>query len=262
MIVAFRLEPTFLTALRLAARPDEDVVVGVDHGAQALTDGFPRLVVSEGRAGPHGCRDGGGREVPVLALDPAALERWRECWVREGLDRPWTGYLAQRLGPELARQTRPGWVDRTLADLAGLAGRSLPRSLGGLGRRVLEYPGAYGDLHGLQSVSGLTAGALKARFRRRSLPSPFSYLRWFRALATAHVLLESDTTVLSAAHRLGWTGGNLYRHLRTTTGFAPSEIRAAGAGERLLIAFAAGYLAASALDAWDSLDDLFLRRTA
>ena len=38
----------------------------------------------------------------------------------------------------------------------------------------------------------MSRGALKARFRRRDLPSPSTYLRWFRILAVAHGQTEAS----------------------------------------------------------------------
>jgi AraC-like DNA-binding protein len=263
MIVAPHADPALAGALRLAARPDEDVVIGPDAALMAVCYGFPRLaVILDGRGGKD-FRAGANGEVPVLGLATHELLDWREAWRRGGLPWPWTRFLAHRLAPSIALHGRPRWVDRTLRDLAALASRPLPPSLGGMGRRVLEHPAAYGDLGGLEGLTGLTPGAMKARFRRRGLISPFSYLRWFRALAASHVLALPGVTVLTTAQRLGWTSsGNLFRHVQSTCGLSPSEIRRPGARERLLVRFASGHLTDRALAGWDSLDELFLSRSA
>lgn len=263
MIVAFRIDPVLAAALRLAAHPDEDVVVGPTVAATALREGFPRLVVQEAGEAGVDCRDGSGAVVPSLSVAPATVTTWRVAWLADGLRRPWPAYLARRIAPAVAERSRPLWVDRTLADLASAAGGPLPRPLAGVGRRVLEHPAAYAGLQGLEDLSGISAGALKARFRRRGLASPFAYLRWFRAIAAAHVLMEPTATVLTTAHRLGWTSsGNLFRHLHSTTGMVPSALRTGEARERLLIRFASELLTREALAAWESLDDLFLRQRA
>jgi AraC-like DNA-binding protein len=263
MIVAPHADAALAGALRLTARPDEDVVVGPDDAFLAVRYGFPRLAVLLDGRGSDEFRSGGNGEVPVLPLATGELHDWREAWRRGGLPWPWARFLAHRLAPSVALHERPRWVDHTLRDLAALASRPLPPSLSGMGRRVLEHPAAYADLGGLEGLTGLSAGAMKARFRRRSLMSPFSYLRWFRALAAAHVLTLPGVSVLSTAQRLGWTSsGNLFRHVQTTCGLSPSEVRRPGARERLLVHFARAHLSDEALAAWDSLEDLFLRRTA
>ena len=54
------------------------------------------------------------------------------------------------------------WVDRTLADLSKVAGTPLPAPLRAFGRRILEFPTHYHDLHAKARASHLSRGALKA----------------------------------------------------------------------------------------------------
>jgi AraC-like DNA-binding protein len=156
---------------------------------------------------------------------------------------------------------RIAWIDLVLRDLSRAIGHPLPPALVGLVRRVLEYPSGYVDMGALEALTGLSVGALKARFRRRGMPSPFSYLRWLRCFAVAS-RLQHGANVADAARRLGWTStGNLCRYIYTTTGHAPSALGADGAWEMLVAAFATKHLGPVALDAWEGLDDLFLRTT-
>jgi AraC-like DNA-binding protein len=119
------------------------------------------------------------------------------------------------------------------------------------------------DLHGLVDVSGVSRGALKARFRRRGLASPFGYLRWFRVFAAAHVLRDPSLTTLRASHRLGFTtDGNFCRAIISTTGLTPTDLRSDSGWHRLMMLFALAYLRRDSLEAWHSLEGLFLRRVA
>jgi AraC-like DNA-binding protein len=127
----------------------------------------------------------------------------------------------------------------------------------------MEFPGRYDDLHGFCDTTGLTRGALKARFRRRGLHSPSIYLRWFRVMAAAQVLREPSITTLHASHRLGFTtDGNFCRAITTTTGMTPTELRSEHGWQRLVVLFSRRYLSQDALEAWSLLDPLFQRRRA
>ena len=91
-----------------------------------------------------------------------------------------------------------------------------------------------------------------------SLESPYTYLRWFRAMAVANLLSDREVTVAQAAYRLGFTSdGNLCRAMISLTGLTPTDVRTVRGWNRLLIAFAWTYLTPSSLHAWRGLDQLF-----
>ena len=106
-------------------------------------------------------------------------------------------WLGDRLRGVVERSAgEVSWVDRALSDLSRAAGTQLPPVLRGFARRVMEFPSRYDDLHPLAETCGLSRGALKARFRRRGLPSPYAYLRWFRLMAVAYALSDRSLTFL------------------------------------------------------------------
>jgi AraC-like DNA-binding protein len=246
-------------AIRRAARPDEDVVFDAPGLVGALEFGYPRLAVQRRGEFPLMGTDG---PVPPVFLGEAALRQWRSSWRECGRPLGWVDFLAERLGPALRGSWQPSHVDLALRDLSHLAGRALPPALVGMARRTLEFPRAYVDGVALEALTGLSTGALKARFRRRELPSPFSYLRWLRCLAIGAVLRDG-CSVADAARRLGWANsGNLCRHVVTTAGCPPSALAEDGAWETLLVRFTGEFLSSEALERWDSLDDLFLRGVA
>jgi AraC-like DNA-binding protein len=177
---------------------------------------------------------------------------------------PRVDYLAGRLRLLVARDTDgPTWVDRALADLSRAAGARLPGPLRTVGRRVMEFPLHYADLHGLAVATGMSRGALKARFRRRGLPSPAHYVRWFRVLAAAQLLADRKVTTMDAAHRLGFTtGGNFCRTIKAVSGFTSSDVRSVQGWNRLIVTFAWRALQRDALEQWATLDELFARAAA
>lgn len=259
MVIDLHSDPHVRSAVRRAARADEDVV---DRAAfhDALSWGFVRAAVVPCTPSTGLLRDGDGSPVPAIVIDTRWLDRQDRAMRAAEAPRPWGLHLAIALGGRLESEGREVWVDRTLAELAQLAGRPLPTSLGGVLRRVMEWPAGYVGAASLSGVSRLSAGAIKARFRRRGLPSPTSYIRWCRSLAAVHVFRERPMTLLEAGHRLGWMhAGNLHRYVSATTGRLPSEVRGEDAWDRMLVRFAASHLGEAALDAWDSLDDLFVR---
>lgn len=244
-------------ALARAARPDEEVVAGLDRIVRALEFGFPRIAVQW--KGEAVLDDADGRPVPQVGVRRDALAQWRHEWGRERVPVPFGSFVAERFRLELRTGHEPNHVDRTLRDLQRLGGGPLPDALRGLARRVLEFPAAYVDGRGLEELTGLTSGALKERFRRRALPSPFSYLRWLRCLAVASLMREG-LSVADTARRLGWANtGNLCRLVLTTVGHPPSEFAKDGAWEELLVGFVEGHMEAGVSEGWNGMESLFLR---
>jgi AraC-like DNA-binding protein len=248
-------------AVGRVARPDEAVVVDPDWIDEALAHGFARLVV---------CDDEGtlptslGRHVPTLHVSCGLLRSWERERARSEVPAPRVVYVAERLRPWVARAAVPAtWVDRLIGDLSRATGGVLPLPFRAFARHALELPSRYTDLRAHAALSGLSRGALKARFRRRGLGSPFTYLRWLRALAVAEVLSDADVTVAAAAQALGFTSDtNMCRMVRAVTGVTPGRLRESGARRELLLAFASRCLAPSQLESWNGLVDLFERRVA
>lgn len=264
MIIANLKAPALRAAVRHAARPDEDVIVDPSLAMDAMESGYPRMMIraaSDSVARPLLTLEG---NIPTLTVTRATLARWE---AERKAEEPGAGrvyFFGERLRSLVEREaTTASWVDRTLGELGRAAGAPLPRALRAFGRRVLEFPSHYVDLYPLAEACGVSRGALKARFRRRDLPSPYSYLRWFRMIACAYVLSDREVTVAQAARRLGFTSdGNLCRAMRSLTGMTPTEARALQGWTRLLITFAWTHLDVGARDAWEGLEDLFVRRIA
>lgn len=260
MIVVNATDRVFLTALADAAHEEEDVVFERRLAVEALETGFPRLLVTLEGGGAHLPTEL-WPHVPELVLTRSTTPAWA---VRGSGRRRRVEVLRARLGGLVERQAGDvTWVDRTLAELSRLAGSQLPRPLRSFGRRVLEFSSHYDDLTPVAALCGMSRGALKARFRRRGLPSPSTYLRWFRMLATAHVLGDGRVTVAQAAARLGFTSdGNLCRAMKSLTGLTPSDVRGPAGRNRLLVGFGRSHLTPPALAAWESLRGLIRRRVA
>jgi AraC-like DNA-binding protein len=258
MIVAQISDPYLAAALSRAVHPEEDLFLEEQRVREALNMGYPRLLV---RTSDGGTLDPDG-DVPVVVLSHATLRTWEAQRRMMELPPSRVEHLAGRLRGLLERRAAEvTWVDRTLAELERAAGAALPPGLRGFARRVLEFPSYYDDLRPLADVCGVSRGALKARFRRRDLPSPYSYLRWFRVMACAHLLADRSITVAQTARRLGFTSdGNLCRTMDTLTGFTPTELRSARGWKRLVIRFSVEHLNPAALHAWGELEELFIRR--
>ncbi len=260
MIVSRVTDPVIRRAVCAAAHPEEDVVTDEGLAMEAIGLGLPRLVVRAGGGG------GSGRTsaIPVLDLDDALLRRWEVERRKEELPAERLDYLTRRLRTLMDRSAAERtWVDGALADLTRAAGAQLPPPLRAFARRILEFPVHYTNLHALADACHTTRGALKATFRRRERPSPFTYLRWFRTMAVAHLLSDRSITVATAAYRLRFTSdGNLCRMMAASTGLTPTEVRTVGGWNRLIIGFALVHLTPEALDAWAGLDELFQRRVA
>lgn len=262
MIVSYATDPFIRSGLLRAGHPEEDVVLDRALADAAMASGYPRVLVAlEGEdAGVAAAWDAG---VPVVVLTGATLARWEAERVLRG-PASRVEWLARNLRILLEPDpARPTWVDRALADLGRAAGRPLPWQLRAFGRRVMEFPSRYDDLHPLAQACGTSRGALKARFRRRGLPSPSVYLRWFRILAVANALSDRSLTVAQLAGRFAFTSdGNLCRALQSLTGLTPTEARTVHGWNRLVVGFAWRHLRPGALDAWKGLEPIFKRRVA
>lgn len=246
MIVANVSDLRLRDALLRVAHPEEEVVCDEDLVLEAIDSGYPRLLV-EADDGRPSLSD--LTAAPTVRLKVAGRKGRRfEEYVEELRDR-----VEQRA-------VAVSWVDRTLADLGRAAGQPLPPGLRACARRVLEFPSHYDDLQPLARSCHTSRGALKARFRRRGVPSPYSYLRWFRILAVANRLADADVTVAQAAAAFGFTSdGNLCRSMQGLTGLTPTEVRSRQGWNRLLLGFAWEHLTPEALAGWRDFEELFVR---
>jgi AraC-like DNA-binding protein len=252
--------------VRRAALAEEDVFHGLHAVHDALHHGYPRIAVVRhedwiGTRDPFGFEAKG---VPVLALTASSRrvlvhgDVYRE-WAFVGIDD-----AAMRLRALMARACRGGdWVEAVFSDLTRVVGENLPPDLRGFFRRVLEFPSHYSLLERTAKAYGLSAGALKARFRRRGLPSPSTYLRWLRVLAAGRILLDPRETVLSASFRLGFASdGNFCRWVSSTSGMSPSALREPSSRSLLLLRTADECFPAGAMEGWRAFRGLFLRSAA
>ena len=202
--------------------------------------------------------------MPVLALGEPTLRQWEAAWGVDGLALTRIDDSALRLRT-LMEEAAGGsdWVEGIFSDLTHTVNRGLPTELRGFSRRILEFPIQYSSLTSLGSAFGFSAGALKARFRRRGLPSPSKYLRWLRLLTAARVLSDSDETTLTASFRLGFASdGNFCRWVRATSGLAPSALRDWNGRLLILVRLAEECLPEGSLDRWESFGGIFLRQVA
>ncbi len=266
MILAPVTDPVFRATVRRAAFPDEDVLHRREEVLRGLHFGFPRLVVcrSEDWSDLPAHLRAPEPPVPVLTVASASLRDWEAAWQAGGLAVRRIDDTALRLR-SLIQDTalRSGWAEGFFSDLTALLGGSIPGEVRGLARRVVEFPSNYPSLQHLREVSGLSPGALKARFRRRGLPSPSRYLKWFRLVAAARVLSQPGETTLTASYRLGFASdGNFCRWVRRTSGLAPSMLRGRGGRTLLMVRLAEACFPAGALDRWESLGGMFLRKVA
>ncbi len=260
MIVVQVADPSLRRAVVRAVHVEEDVFVGRRIASAAIERGFPRLVVRyKGEAGSSL-----PPEMPLLEIDGLMLGRWESEWVAFGCPIVRSEYLTERLRVLLDRAgTDATWVDRSLADLTKAAGAQLPPPLRSFARRVLEFPVHYTTLHTLADAYGMSRGALKARFRRRGLSSPATYLRWFRIMAVARLLSDESVTVAAAAERLGFTSsGNLCRMMSTVAEMTPTEAKTSSGWNRIVISIARVHLSPKLLEAWVSFGELLERRAA
>lgn len=124
------------------------------------------------------------RRISTLAITRATLQGWEFARHAQGPAVSRIDDSALRLRALI--RTAAGssnWVDGIFADLTLILGHGLPSDFKRFARRVMEYPSRYSSLSDLGRILDAFPGALKARFRRRGLPSPSTYLRWFRVVA-------------------------------------------------------------------------------
>ena len=266
MIIAPVRDPSLRTIIRRAALPVEDVFHELHEVRSALRFGYPRLLIC--RAGNQkAIRDLlplGQGDVPILALAQPTLRSWAKAWGADGLAVSPLDDSALRLR-QIIRCTAANtdWVERVFADLTQAIGRGLPLEFRGFARRVLEFPLNYSSVEALGETAGLSPGALKARFRRKGLPSPSRYLRWLRLLAAAQVLSDPRETILTASFRLGFASdGNFCRWVRATSGLSPSLLREWNGRLLVVMSLVQECLPESSLDGWRRLGGVFLRDVA
>lgn len=255
MIVVQVSDPHLRKAVRRAAHPEEDVVADVRLVLDAIDHGFPRLVVKSEEARLPTLPP----NLPLLELDGPTLRRWEAERRSSELPPTRLDFAARRLTTLIeCAALESTWVDGALAELTRAAGTQLPAPLRSFARRILEFPVHYNNLHPLSDACGMSRGALKAKFRRRDLSSPYTYQRWFRIMAVAELLSDRSVTVATAARRMGFTSdGNLCRMMATVCGMTPTEVRTVHGWNRLLISFAWLHLTPQALESWSGLDELF-----
>jgi len=250
-------EPFLRQAVERCARPDEAVVWEAPWVQEALEHGHARVHVRDDRAGRFPLVR--TARVPELYVSPEMLAGWEQDRRRSEIPGPRIDGLARRMSAaiqEVALEST--WVDRLMADLARFVGAPLPLSLRAFTRHTLELPRLYTDLSAISSAAGVSRGALKARFRRKELESPFTYLRWLRTFAVAELLADPDVTVAAAARALGFTSDtNMCRMVKALTGATPGSLRDAGARRRLRATFVHRHLGKEALAGWARLEGLF-----
>lgn len=257
MILLSVREPGLRHAVERCARADEAVVWEAPWVQEALEHGHARVHVRDDRAGRSPLVRSAG--VPELYLSPELLATWERDRRKSEIPGPRLDDLARRMGAaiqEVALEST--WVDRLLADLARSVGAPLPLPLRAFTRHTLELPCRYTDLSAISQAAGLSRGALKARFRRKELDSPFTYLRWLRTFAVAELLADPDVTIAAAARSLGFTSDtNMCRMVKALTGATPGSLRDPGARRRLRGTFVHRHLTKHALAGWGRLDGLF-----
>ena len=266
MILAPVQDRNLRSIVRRAALPDEDVFHFPTDIRDALRFGYPRLMVCR-KADLARIRRFMGPDVsgvPTLAVAEGMLQDWGTAWESRGTAVSRIDDSALRLRRLMAEVAEdPGWVEGVFSDLTQIMGRGLPLELKGFSRRILEFPARYVSLARAGESFGLTPGALKGRFRRRGLPSPSLYIRWFRLLTAGQILSDPAETTLSTSLRLGFASdGNFCRWVTAISGMNPSDLREWNGRLLLLVRMAERCLPEGALDRWRSLRGLFVRQVA
>lgn len=261
MIVAPVKDPFLVGAVRRASLPVEDVFVETEDVLRALRAGFPRVSILESESDDAVARviRGIGPKLPILEIAPLDLRKLRGST---------TPVLTQqvdvdpvRLRHLIEQVARPvSWVEGLLRDLGTVAGRPLPLEFRALARRVLEFPSRYARTKEVAGAVGLTPGAMKARFRRLGLPSPFAYTVRLRALCACELLARQEMTTTSVAYQMGYSSsGNFCRAFLMLTGMKPSHGATVQGRLAVTTSFGAELLRAEQLEKWDGLGPLFVR---
>lgn len=264
MILAAVGERFLEEAVLRAALPDEDVFTDPDLILSGARFGFPRALVyaADVSRGVAQSVQLNQPDLPAVMLSRDLLGRWESAWAErtDGVSRLDDAARKLRTMIQLSGRS-PAWIDEVFRALTSAAGRPLPAAFRGFARRVLEFPRHYSDLHGISRLTESSRDAVKARFRRRDLPSPFLYLRWLRAIAVSYALAEPSATTARVAYRFGYSsGGNLCRSVQGLLDMTTVEMRSPMGRSKLLIRFAAQYLGDEQVARWAELEDLFLSR--
>lgn len=256
MILLSVRDPVLRLAVERCARPDEAVVGDEPWVQLALDHGYARVHVRDGTRRPSSVQR---PFVPELWVSPEMLQGWEQERRKLEVLLPRTEYLARRLGTMISEVALEAtWVDRLLADLGRAVGAPLPLAFRAFTRHTLELPARYTSLGALAAEVEISPGALKARFRRKGLESPFTFLRWLRSFAVAELLADPDVTVAQAARALGFTSDtNMCRMVKMLTGETPGSLRDPGVRRKLRVAFVREHLGRDALEGWVRLEGLF-----
>ena len=261
MILAPVKDPSLLRAVRRASLPVEDVFVESEDIRRALLAGSPRLSILEPELDDALARliRRAGPKLPILEIAPYDLRNLRRSTTSVATRQIDVDPL--RLRRMIEQVARPmSWVERILRDLGQVAGRPLPLEHRALARRVLEFPSRYALTEEVAGTAGLTPGAMKARFRRRGLPSPFAYTIRLRALCACEFLSRQEMTTTSVAYHMGYSSsGNFCRAFLKLTGLKPSVGGTVKGRLVVTTSFGAELLRAEQLDKWDGLGALFVR---
>jgi AraC-like DNA-binding protein len=266
MILAPIHDRALRTIVRRAALPEEDVFHGAGDVREALQFGHPRILVCrwEDRFRIRVRFSLDQLSVPVLALAGPTIRGWRSAWEVDGLAVSQIDDAALRLR-RLIREAgaEAEWVEAAYSDLSRTIERAIPEDFRGFSRRILESPVRYSTLGSLGDTFGLSAGALKARFRRRGLPSPYLYLSWLRLLAASRLLADPSKTILSASHGMGFASdGNFCRWVNSASGLTPTDLRGWKGRLVVILRLAEMFLSEEQLEVWDSFGGVFLQRVA
>ncbi len=266
MILAALSERFLQEAVRRAAQSSEDVLFNDADILAGLRFGFPRvLVCSREEDSPLVQTASVARpDLPVIVLTRPILRQWEASWrAREdAVSRSEDAATRLRTLIQLSA-LHPKWVDEVFRSLVSASGQPLSPAFKGFSRRILEFPRRYSDLHGISLLTGHTRDAVKARFRRREIPSPSRYLRWLRTIAVAYALADPSATTAAIAYRLGYSsGGNLCRSIAGVVDMTTVELRTPIGRSKLLLRFTAEMLQPRYLQEWSDLGPLFLRGAA